>query len=319
MKGNTARPERDIYPDDENSFGTDAPNVDESDPEPESGRRDSAYWKSRVPTEAEDMDWGDVYTPVYGQVEIRGNEGEESSLMFGQSDPDKSGVHRTLMPHELEIARSQERAMKIAESLVHSINDLIQGLEVPELEGNKELVRRFYGEVAELAKKYGLDPAKSNVLKMLDGLGFEFGAILTAPDFVTDKVKSRRLLGVKRVLSDFMNALLAVRTEGSWDAIEEAVPRILHILPIKKGQIADLSIGLLLMNTREMALAAIEGAAREVTNPSRVMQQQLDQFASGDVTLENLKRREADWERLIYRAESLPKENGDESSAEGEI
>ncbi len=260
----------------------------------------------RAPTQDEIDDWSDVYKPQdVGEIE--------------PASADVSGIRKTLLPHELELARRQEKAIKTASALSRIINDFFHGLDDPDVKGKlNALIRLFFREIAGMANKYGLDIKNSNVLKMFEGLRYEFESILTAPEFVTKKMIDMSMKVIRRVLSDLDNALLAVRSEGRWESIEEVVPMILHILPVMKGQIADLSVGLLMIETRERALESLIGAAKAVPNPEEVMRQQLDEFARGDVNLDTIFRREEDWGKLMHKAESLPKE-GDFGESANEI
>ena len=211
------------------------------------------------------LDWSDVESGVHNVPKA-----DESSGM------------RNVAAYPPEVA--QETAVKFMKAL----SVLLDGLETGDVTAG--LIQEFNRTIAKAAAKQGITFANSNVMKMIEGLRFEFLAILTEPASVSKK----RLAAVKRVLTTFSSALLNAQFDGDWNALERSVPGILGILPLRESRIRRLRIELLSADTREKALAVIGKVRARAKNekPSELgrvnMQEQLDMFAAGEIDLDLL-------------------------------
>jgi hypothetical protein len=209
----------------------------------------------------------------------------------GVTGQEFSGVHVVSEKQRLESIRRQ-KVIDAAKELVFDLGVLFDGLENGDL--TIDLVNRFHENVARITTEQGLKFENSNVLKMLEGLRFEFEVIIKTSSDYLDDAKVRRLKAVKKVFDNFSTAVLNVGFDGDWNFLERAVPSMLGILPLEQEVIERLRVNLLSKHTHKKALMVISNVrekakTKEPSNVGRInMQEQLDLFAEGGVTLEQL-------------------------------
>lgn len=139
--------------------------------------------------------------------------------------------------------------------------------------------------------------ARSNLVKLIDGLALEFDTILTFGwryNTLDSEIVKTKLGNLTRVLTNLSTAILTHRNENmKWEEFDAYIPELLGVVSVDFHDLTDLELELASGSTHDEIMAALPEVRAKMDNPAPHKQAKLDKYAEGELSVYGINEEKA--------------------------
>lgn len=139
--------------------------------------------------------------------------------------------------------------------------------------------------------------ARSNLVKLIDGLALEFDTILTfgwRHNTLDSEIVKTKLGNLTRVLTNLSTAILTHRNEHmKWEEFDAYIPELLGVVSVDFHDLTDLELELASGSTHDEIMAALPEVRAKMDNPAPHKQAKLDKYAEGGLSVYGINEEKA--------------------------